>query len=683
MSRRSATLLAAALLTTVAVPALAQTMPSGVDKTAFDTRVKPGNDFEDYANGAWRARTEIPADRSSTGIFLTVSKIAEERNAAIIADAAKANAAAGTDQRRIADYYAGVMDTAGIEVRGLKPLQGELAAIAALKTKAQLSRMLGANIRADVDPLNATDFGTQNLFGLFVSQSFNDPAKSVPYVLQGGLGLPDRDYYLSNEPAMAEVRRGYLAYITQIFGLAGLSDPAARAARVVALETKIAQAQSSLIDSQDAHKANNPWSLGDFPMKAPGIDWNAFWPAANLGNQAQFIVWQPAAVTGLSALVASQPIADWQDWLRFHRINEVTSVLPKAYDDAAFAFYGKELSGTPAQRPRDKRAQGAVNGALGDAMGRIYVQRYFPASSKADIQAMVKNILAAFDARVAALDWMAPATKAEARRKIETMVVGVGYPETWRSYGALDIRADDPVGNLRRAQAAETKHQLAKIGAPVDRREWWMVPQTVNAVNLPLQNALNFPAAILEAPFYDPKRDAASNYGAIGAVIGHEISHGFDNLGADFDATGRLRNWWTKEDLARFEAQGSALVKQYDAYEALPGLHVNGTLTLGENIADVAGLTAAVAAYHASLGGKPAPVIDGMTGDQRLFLSFAQTWAAKARDKAVRAGVAGDVHAPARFRAQTVRNIDDWYTAFDVKPGDALYLAPDKRVKVW
>ena len=683
MTRRPAALLLAALLATTAAPSLAQTMPSGVDTTAFDTKVKPGDDFEEYANGAWRARTEIPADRSSTGIFLTVSKIAEERNAAIIADAAKAPAAAGTDQRRIADYYAGFMDTAGIEARGLKPMQAELAAIAALKTTSQLSRMLGANIRADVDPLNATDFGTQNLFGLFVSQSFDDPTKSVPYVLQGGLGLPDRDYYLSTEPAMAEVRREYLAYMTQIFTLAGLSDPAGRAARVMALETKMAQVQTSLVDSQDAHKANNPWSLGDFPMKAPGIDWNAFWPAANLGNQAQFIVWHPAAVKGLSALVASQPIADWQDWLRFHRINEVTSVLPMAYDDAAFAFYGKALSGTPAQRPRDKRAQGAVNGALGDAMGRIYVQRYFPASSKADIQAMVKNILAAFDARVAALDWMAPATKAEARRKIETMVVGIGYPETWRSYAALNVRADDPVGNLRRAQAAETKHQLAKIGAPVDRREWWMVPQTVNALNLPLQNALNFPAAILEAPFYDPKRDAASNYGAIGAVIGHEISHGFDNLGADFDASGRLRNWWTKEDLARFEAQGQALVKQYDAYEALPGLHVNGTLTLGENIADVAGLTAAVAAYHASLGGKPAPVIDGMTGDQRLFLSYAQTWAAKARDRAIRAGIAGDGHAPARFRAQTVRNIDDWYAAFDVKPGDALYLAPDKRVKVW
>ena len=683
MTRRPAALLLAALLATTAAPSLAQSMQSGVDKTAFDTRVKPGNDFEEYANGAWRARTDIPADRSSTGIFLTVSKIAEERNAAIIADAAKTPAAAGTDQRRIADYYAGFMDMAGIEARGLKPMQAELAAITALKTTSQLSQMLGANIRADVDPLNATDFGTQNLFGLFVSQSFDDPSRSVPYVLQGGLSLPDRDYYLSTEAAMAEVRREYLAYVTQIFTLAGLSDPAGRAARVMALETKMAQAQTSLVDSQDAHKANNPWSLGDFSMKAPGIDWNAFWPAANLGKQAQFIVWHPAAVKGLSALVAGQPLADWQDWLRFHRINEVTSVLPKAYDDAAFAFYGKALSGTPAQRPRDKRAQGAVNGALGDAMGRIYVQRYFPASSKADIQAMVKNILAAFDARVAALDWMAPATKAEARRKIGSMVVGVGYPETWRSYAALDIRADDPVGNLRRAQATETKHQLAKIGAPVDRGEWWMVPQTVNAVNLPLQNALNFPAAILEAPFYDPKRDAASNYGAIGAVIGHEISHGFDNLGADFDATGRLRNWWTKEDLARFEAQGQALVKQYDAYEALPGLHVNGTLTLGENIADVAGLTAAVAAYHASLGRTPAPVIDGMTGDQRLFLSYAQTWAAKAREKAIRAGIAGDGHAPARFRAQTVRNIDDWYAAFDVKPGDALYLAPDKRVKVW
>lgn len=661
--------------------AVAQDKPAGVDPTALDRSVKPGDDFEQYANGAWRARTEIPADRSSVGIFLTVSKIADERTAAIVADAAKG--AAGSDQRRIADYYTAYMDAAGIEARGVAPLKPAFVEIAGLRDKTALSRLLGANTRVDVDPLNATDFQTGNLFGLFVTQAFDQPTKTVPYVLQGGLGMPDRDYYLSDTAAMKEVRDAYRVYVTTLFRLAGFDQPEVRAGRVIDLETKIARAHADLVTSQDAHKANNPWKAADFAAKAPGIDWRAFWPAARLGRQQDFIVWQPAAITGLSALVASEPLAAWQDWLRFHRIDAVTAVLPTAFDTASFAFYGKALSGTPQQQPRTKRGLDAVNGALGEAIGRIYVQRYFPASSKTDIQQMVTGMLKAFDTRVAGLDWMKPATKAEARRKIETMIVGIGYPERWADYAQLTIRADDPVGNSERADLANTERQLAKIGRPVDRNEWWLTPQTVNALNLPMQNALNFPAAILEAPFYDPKRDAAANYGAIGAVIGHEISHGFDNLGADFDAAGRLRNWWTAEDLARFEAQGQALVAQYDAYEALPGLHVNGKQTLGENIADVAGLTAALDAYHASLGGKAAPVIGGMTGDQRLFLSFAQTWASKFRDKALRARVQGDVHAPARFRAQTVRNLDGWYAAFGVKPGDALYLAPDRRVQVW
>ncbi|GAA0677209.1 putative endopeptidase [Sphingomonas insulae] len=672
-------LFAAALLTGTA--AVAQDKPAGIDPTAIDKSVKPGDDFEQYANGAWRARTEIPADRSSVGIFLTVSKIADERTAAIVAAAAKAPA--GSDQRRIADYYAGYMDTAGIEARGIAPLRPAFAEIAGLRDKTALSRLLGANTRVDVDPLNATDFQTGNLFGLFVTQAFDQPTQTVPYVLQGGLGMPDRDYYLSDTAAMKDVRDAYRVYVASVFRLAGFDQPEMRAGRVIDLETKIARAQVDLVTSQDAHKADNPWEAADFAGKAPGIDWGAFWPAARLGKQQDFVVWQPSAITGLSALVASEPLAAWQDWLRFHRIDTVTAVLPRSFDEASFAFYGKALSGTPQQQPRAKRGLDAVSGALGDGIGRIYVQRYFPASSKADIQQMVAGMLKAFDRRVAGLDWMKPATKAEARKKIETMIVGIGYPERWADYGGLTIRADDPVGNAERAELAKTERQLAKIGRPVDRNEWWLTPQTVNALNLPMQNALNFPAAILEAPFYDPKRDAAANYGAIGAVIGHEISHGFDNLGADFDAAGRLRNWWTPEDLARFEAQGQALVAQYDAYEALPGLHVNGKQTLGENIADVAGLTAALDAYHASLGGKPAPVIGGMTGDQRLFLSFAQTWASKFRDKALRARVQGDVHAPARFRAQTVRNLDGWYAAFGVKPGDALYLAPDKRVQVW
>jgi putative endopeptidase len=676
-------LLVATAMGLTATATLAAPTAGGVDLAGRDTQVKPGDDFEAYANGGWRARTEIPADRSSTGTFLDVFKKAEARTADIVQGLTRSKPAAGTDARRIADDYAAFMDTAGIETRKLAPVQPELTQIAALKDKAALATFLGGTMRADTDPINDTNFSTENLFGLFVTQSLSDPGRTVPYLMQGGLGLPDRDYYLSKTSEMAEVRTAYRAYVEKLLTLAGLSDVAARADRIVALETKIATAHADIETSQDIHKSNNPWSRADFASKAPGLDWDAYFAAAGLGQQQDFVAWQPAAITGIAALIASEPLQSWQDWLAFHRINQVTFALPKAIDDAHFDFYGKTLNGTPQQRARDKRALAEVNTDLGDAVGQIYAQRYFPASSKADIQTMVKGILAAFDRRVAALDWMAPATKAEARRKIETMRIGIGYPETWRSYAGLDIRADDPVGNFRRAERAEYRHQIGKIGQPTNHGEWWMTPQTVNAVNLPLQNALNFPAAILEAPFYDPKADPAVNYGSIGATIGHEISHSFDNTGADFDAEGRLRNWWTPADFQHFEQAGAALAAQYDAYVALPGLTLKGKQELGENIADLAGLTAAYEAYHASLGGKPAPVIGGMTGDQRFFLAFAQSWREKQRDKALRMQIATDVHAPARFRAQTVRNLDAWYTAFGVTPGSTLYLPPDKRIRVW
>jgi putative endopeptidase len=656
---------------------------SGVDQALIDKNAKAGDDFNAYANGVWLAKAEIPADRSSTGVGYDVFKVAEKRNAELIQGVAQNNPAAGTDERRIADYYAAFLDQKGIDQRGLTPLKGELDSIAAIADKSALSAKLGANMRADTDPLNATNFHTENLFGLFVTQDLNRPDVTIPYLMQGGLGLPDRDYYLSPKPEMAELRNAYKAYVTKILTLAGMPDAAARADRIFALETKIAGAHADIVTSQDAHKANNPWKRADFAIKAPGIDWEAYWKAASLPNQQDFTVWHPGAVTKLSALVASEPIDVWKDWLAFHTINQVASVLPKAFDDANFEFFSHTLNGTPQQQPRDKRAIAAVNAALGDAVGKLYAAKYFPASSKAEIEGMVRNIVAAFDARLASLDWMAPSTRAEARRKLQVLKVGVGYPDKWRDYASLDIRPDDPVGNLMRANLAEYRHQIAKIGQSVDQGEWWMTPQTVNAINLPLQNALNFPAAILETPYFDPRFDAAANYGAIGAVIGHEISHSFDNLGADFDSTGKLHNWWTPADLKRFEAAGAALAAQYDAYEALPGLHLNGKQELGENIADVAGLTAAYEAWQKSLGGKPAPVIDGLTGDQRFFLAFAQSWRTKMRDKALRARVATDVHAPAPWRVQTVRNLDAWYAAFQVQPGQKLYLAPDKRVHVW
>ncbi|KRE90949.1 peptidase M13 [Frateuria sp. Soil773] len=677
-------IVAAAVLcgSAVSAPAFAAAA-AGIDRAGMDTSVKPGDDFNGYANGGWAKTAVIPADRSSTGIFLQVFEKAEKRNAELIRAAAASKAAAGTNERKIADYYAAFMDEAGIQKAGLKPIQPELARIDAIHGKDDLARVLGSQLRADVDPINATNLDTEHLFGLFVTQGLEDGSHSVPYLLQGGLGMPNRDYYLEADKQMAGFRDKYQAYIATQLKNAGIADAQAKAKAVFALEMKIAKAQASLVESEDVHKANNPWPLADFASKAPGLDWAAYFKAAGLDGQKIVVAWQPQAIRGLSALVASEPLDTWKAWLAFHTINHSANLLPKPFADASFDFYGHTLQGTPKQRDRWKRAIGAVNGDLGDAVGQIYVKKYFPASSKAEVQQMVKNILAAFDERVDALDWMTPATKQKAKAKIATVRVGVGYPETWRDYASLEIRPDDALGNHLRAEKYEYEHQLAKLGRPVDKGEWWMTPQTVNAVNLPLQNALNFPAAILEAPFFDPKADAASNYGSIGAVIGHEISHSFDNTGAEFDADGRLANWWTPEDEAHFKAAGQRLVAQYNAYEALPGLHLNGQQTLGENIADVSGLTIAYLAYQKSLGGKPAPVIDGLTGDQRFFLAYAQSWRTKTRDAALRAQVIGDGHAPGPFRAQTVRNIDAWYDAFKPQPGQKLYLDPAQRVKIW
>ena len=655
----------------------------GVDLVGIDKSVKPGDDFDAYANGGWRKATEIPADRSSTGTFLVVFEKAEKRNAELIQEAGKNNPAAGSDARKIADYYAAYMDETGIEKRGLASLDPELKKIDAIASKADLARVLGEGLRADVDALNSTDLNTERLFGLFVAQGLEDPVHNTAYLMQGGLGLPNRDYYLEADKEMAGFREKYQAYIAKLLELSGTPEAAAKAKTLFELETKIAKAHATVVDSGDVHKANNPWPLDQWSKKAPGLDWATYFKAAGLDQQPLVVAWQADATRKLSALVASEPLQTWKDYLRFHALNLSAGLLPKAYADASFDFYGTTLQGTPKQRDRWKRAVGATNTALGDAVGKVYVERYFPASSKAQVEAMVKNIVAVFDERLAALEWMTPETKAKAREKVAKMRVSVGYPDTWRDYAALDIRRDDPLGNRLRAEEYEFQHQRAKLSQPVDRGEWWMTPQTVNAVNLPLQNALNFPAAILEAPFFDPKADPAANYGSIGAVIGHEISHSFDNTGAEFDAEGRLKNWWTPADMAHFKAASDQLVKQYDAYEPLPGLHLNGRQVLGENIADVAGLTAAYVAYRKSLDGKEAPVIDGLTGDQRFFLAFAQAWRTKVRDAALRQQIIGDGHAPASFRAQTVRNNDAWYGAFGAKPGEALFLAPEDRVKIW
>lgn len=654
----------------------------GVEKDWMDTSVKPGDDFYAYANGTWNKTTEIPADRSSTGGFVIAFNETEKQLDALIKDIVASDAAADTAQGRIRNLYSSYMDTAAIEKTGLGAIKPDLDRIAAIADKRALSAAIGSKLRADVDPLNATDFNTENLFGIFVTQALSG-GEVVPYLLQGGLGLPEREYYLSSDPEMAKLRGAYRQYIEELLAAAGDKDAKAKAGRIFDLEMKIAKAHATREDSENFTQSSTLWTRAELEKNAPGIDWAALLDAAQLGGQGKFAAYHPGAIRGLSRLVASEPLDAWKDWLAFHQINANADVLPAKFDQLHFAFYGTTLSGTPEQRSRDKRALAAVSNYLGDDLGQLYVAKYFPASAKTQIEGIVGNIKQAFGVRVQAIDWLAPETKAEALKKVETIQVGVGYPESWRDFSRVKIAAGSPYADVQAARKAEYLHQLAKIGKPLDKSEWWMTPQTVNAVNLPVQNALNFPAAILQRPFFDPKADAAYNYGAIGAVIGHEISHSFDNNGAEFDSTGALRNWWTDADRKRFEDAGLRLAAQFDSYEPFPGLHVNGKLTLGENIADVAGLAAAYDAYRASLGGKEAPVIDGFTGDQRFFIAYAQAWATKMREAALRQRIATDGHAPGMYRALTVRNLDAWYKAFDVKPGDKLYLAPEQRVRIW
>jgi putative endopeptidase len=655
----------------------------GVNEASLDRKVRPGDEFFQYANGQWLKTVEIPADRNSVALDSSLVDQTEKRTSDIIAEAAKSGAKADAKSHKIADLYNSYMDEAGIESRGVTPIRPHLDAIAAIHDKRELARALGETLRADVDALNNTNFDTNNLFGLWVAPDFNDSEHYTAYLMQGGLQLPDREYYLSDSTAMAEIRAKYRTHVAIMLKLAGLNDADARAARILELEHAIAEKHRSLADNNDIHKANNPWKAADFAVKAPGLDWAAYFQGAGLSQQNNFIVWQPDAFAAESALVASTSLDTWKDWLAFHLIEAYAGGLPKAFGQERFAFFGKILSGTPEQRVRWKRGVGLVNGLLGDDVGKLYAERYFPPEAKAQAEAMVANIIAAFRKRIDALTWMSPATKAEAQAKLSTLYVGVGYGETWHDYSSFEVKPDDIFGNLWRGGLSDYRRQIARLGTPIDRKEWSMTPQTVNAVNLPLQNALNFPAAILQPPFFDPKAPAAANYGSIGAVIGHEISHTFDSEGAAFDSKGRVRNWWTPEDLAHFNAAIGKLALQYDAYKPFPDLALNGKQTLGENIADVAGLAAAYDGYKASLAGQPAPVQDGLSGDQQFFLAFAQAWAEKDRDAALRQQVLTDVHSPGHYRALTVRNIDAWYAAFEVKAGEKLYLAPDDRVRIW
>lgn len=666
----------------VAILALAPAMAAGQVATppamANKAVVLPGDDFFTYANGPWLARTEIPADRSSWGAF---AAIAEDSNARIVKliEAKATDAKATADQRKVANYYQSFMDEAGIEARGIAPLKAVLAKIDALADKAALTRALGASVRADVDALNSTDLNTENLFGLWVAQGLNEPSRNLPYLLQGGLGMPDRAYYLADNARMAGLRDAYRQHIAAMLKLAGYADADMRAARVMALETKIAQSHAPREDSSNVVKANNTWRRADFIAKAPGMDWHAFFKAAKLQGADTFMVWQPSAVVGAAALVASEDIASWRDFLAFHQINQYAGALPKVFVEQSFAFNSKSLSGTPQLPARWKQALAATNAGMEDAVGRMYVERYFPASDKLRLQQMVGNIIAAFSKRIDTLDWMAPATRAQAQEKLKTMHVGVGYPDKWQSFAGLKVSRTDALGDAMRADAFHYAKEVARLTQKVDKTGWAMPPHLVNAVNLPLQNAMNFPAAILQPPFYDTAASDAVNYGAIGAIIGHEISHSFDDQGAQFDAQGRLHDWWTKSDMAYFKRAADKLVAQFNAYKPFPDLAVNGELTLSENLADLAGVAASYDAYRASLAGKPVPA----DADQQFFLGYAHAWQTKLREATMRQRLLTDGHAPAQYRTAIVRNLEPWYKAFNVQPGQALYLPPAERVRVW
>jgi putative endopeptidase len=655
----------------------------GFNVDGMDRSIAPGDDFVRYAVGKWIDTTEIPPERSSVSSVSVIKEKTSARVRDIIEEAAGANTPEGSDSLKIGNYFTSFMDEARIEQLGPRPLEPELDAIAAIETRKDLSSVLGASIRSDVDVLNLGEFYTPHIMGLWVAEDLDDSTKYRPYLLQGGLGMPDREYYLGSSARYAELRTKYEAHIANMLRLAGFTEPEARSKRAMALEMAIAKTHVSVADTIDVTKGNTVWLQSELPAKAPGLDWTAFMTAARLNDQPRFGAWQPSALSGISKLTASEPLQDWKDYLAFRTIEDAALFLPKAFVDEHFAFNNHAVSGTLQQPERWKRAVDCTSAALGEAIGKLYVQKYFSTEAKAHAQEMADNVLKALAARLDRLDWMSPQTKAHAKEKLASFRVMVGYPDKWRDYSTLQIVRGDAYGNRQRASLFEYHRNLAKLGKPVDRGEWFMTPQTVNALFAPCQNSVTLPAAILAPTFFDPNADRAVNYGALGAGLGHEVSHGFDDNGAMLDANGNLRNWWTEADMNHFKGEAKKLADQYEAYEPLRGLHINGQQTSTENIADLGGLATAWDAYQLSLKGHPAPVIGGFTASQRFFLGFAQNCRAKFREGALRRQIVTDIISPAPYRVRTVRNLDAWYSAFDVKPGQKLYLAPGDRVKIW
>jgi putative endopeptidase len=644
----------------------------GVDTAGMDTSVRAGDNFFAHVNGNWDKNTPIPDDRASWGMFSELSELSEKRTREIV-EAAAANTSATGNTRKVGDFYASLMDEAAIEKAGLAPIKADLDAIAAIRTRQDLSNAVArANREGGPAPIR-----------MGISQDAKDPTRMSVGLVQSGLGMPNRDYYL--EARFAPQKAEYEAHVARMLTLSGVAeaDARAQAARIVALETEIARVHWTNVENRQAEKRYNPSAVGELGAKYPGIDWAAFRTITGIEGENTVIVAQPSAVAGIAKLVETAPIADWQAWMRYHTLRSTSPVLPKAYRDETFAFYGKTLSGTPKQEDRWKQSVNLTTGALGEAVGQDYVARYFPPEAKAQMDDMVKNIIAAMDKRLDNLEWMDPKTREAARYKLSRFTAKIGYPEKWLDYSAFNVVRGDPVGNLRRSYQFGFERNLAKLGKPIDRSEWFMTPMMVNAYANPTWNEIVFPAAILQPPFFDPKADPAVNYGGIGAVIGHEITHHFDDQGRKYDPDGKLSDWWTPGDVERFTKLADVLVKQVETYEPLPGKRINGKLSLGENIADIAGLNIAWDAYKMSLKGKKAPVIDGKSGAERFYLGYGQIWRTKYRDAAMERQLTVGPHSPANFRPQTVRNHAPWYETFGVKPGDKLYLPEEERVDIW
>ncbi len=645
----------------------------GVDLDARDLSVAPGDDFFRYANGAWMARTEIPADRTRWGTFDILREKSDTDQRVIIEEVALAGGAPGSNQQKIADYYNTFLNQEAINARGMAPVQPELEQIAALRNHEETIRFIATPGIAVNSPI-----------AMYVTLDERNPDRYVTGMSHAGLGLPEREYYRRTDGEFPNIRAAYLAHIERTLTLAGLDNPGARARAILDVETQIAERHWPIADRRDRDRTYNLKNRAEIRALAPRFPWDAAFDAAGMGAVEEVVISELSAMGPLADLFMATPVNTWKSYLSYHLVRNNAAVLPSNVDDEVFDFYGRTLNGQPQQRERWKRAVQAVNGALGEAVGAVYVQRHFPPEAKAQMQDLVENLRTAYGQRIDQLSWMSAETKVAAREKLATFRPKIGYPDRWKDYSGLEVRAGDAYGNAKRYQIFDWNFDLARLSRPTDKDEWFMTPQTVNAYYNPVFNEIVFPAAILQPPFFDPNADPAVNYGAIGGVIGHEMGHGFDDQGAKSDAHGVLRDGWNEQDVANFTAVTDRLVAQYDAFTPLEGINVNGRLTLGENIGDNGGLQVAYHAYTLSLDGAAAPVLDGVAGDQRFFLGWAQAWRGLIRDAALRNQILTDPHSPAIYRCNgTVRNMDAWYAAFDVQPGNALYLPPDQRVTIW